>query len=140
MEASQGTGAQNLLVNLIGLTVFGALFYYDNAAGQQRIEQRQRVREAQIAFGDREVFVNDQGEKMSRLKEVFTGASFVAWWHTSVHGCHVQLSTAMMLHSAAQANERYVHTCLQTSKSGWYADTLHVAGEGAIEGILPAAI
>lgn len=70
LQAAQGTGAQDLLVNLIGLTVCAALFYYDNAAGQQRIEQRQRVREAQIAFGDREVFVNDKGEKMSRLKEV----------------------------------------------------------------------
>lgn len=33
-----------------------------------RVERRREIREAQIAFGDREVFVNDQGEKMSRLK------------------------------------------------------------------------
>lgn len=34
------------------------------------MEQRRVLREAQIRQGDREVFVNEQGEKMSRLKEV----------------------------------------------------------------------
>ena len=33
-----------------------------------RIQRRKEIRDAQIAFGDREVFVNDKGEKMSRLK------------------------------------------------------------------------
>eukprot|EP00951_Prasinocladus_malaysianus_P036946 scaffold393030_cov44-Prasinocladus_malaysianus.AAC.2 len=29
-----------------------------------------QIRDAQIEFGDREVFVNDKGQKMSKLKEV----------------------------------------------------------------------
>jgi hypothetical protein len=70
IAAAEGTGPRDLLINLLGLTVFSALLYYDNAAAQQRIEQRKEVRQAQIAFGDREVYVNDQGDTMSRLKEV----------------------------------------------------------------------
>ena len=63
-------GATNLTINLLGLITFASLFVYDQAAAEQRVERRRRVREAQIAFGDREVFVNEDGERMSRLKEV----------------------------------------------------------------------
>lgn len=42
----------------------------DSRGAQQRVEQRKAIRDAQIRSGDREVFVNDQGETMSRLKEV----------------------------------------------------------------------
>ena len=68
--AAEGAGPKDLLINLLGLAVFSALLYYDNAAAQERIERRKEVRQAQIAFGDREVFVNEQGDTMSRLKEV----------------------------------------------------------------------
>lgn len=63
-------GATNLAVNLLGLATFAGLFVYDQRAAEQRVERRRQVREAQIAFGDREVFVNESGERMSRLKEV----------------------------------------------------------------------
>ncbi len=62
--------ATNLTINLIGLLTFASLFIYDQQAAEKRIERRKQIREAQIAFGDREVFVNEQGERMSRLKEV----------------------------------------------------------------------
>jgi hypothetical protein len=38
------------------------------------VERRRVVREKQIAFGDREVFTDAEGRRMSRLKEVPGGA------------------------------------------------------------------
>ncbi|KAG2444930.1 hypothetical protein HXX76_001666 [Chlamydomonas incerta] len=70
LELAEGSAARDLVVDLIGLVTFAALFAYDQQQAAVRIEQRREIREAQIAFGDREVFVNDKGEKMSRLKEV----------------------------------------------------------------------
>jgi hypothetical protein len=54
----------------MGVALFGGLFIVDSRGAQQRVEQRKAIRDAQIRSGDREVFVNDQGETMSRLKEV----------------------------------------------------------------------
>lgn len=75
--ASEGVGAAradgsltNVFVNAAGLAVFAALFVYDQKQAEQRVEQRARLRKAQIEFGDREVFYNEEGEKMSKLKEV----------------------------------------------------------------------
>jgi hypothetical protein len=62
----------NVLVNALGFALFLGLWRADSAAGQQRVETRKRIRSAQIKAGDREVFVNEQGERMSRLKEVGT--------------------------------------------------------------------
>ncbi|PNW88683.1 hypothetical protein CHLRE_01g040300v5 [Chlamydomonas reinhardtii] len=70
LELAEGTTARDLIVNIIGLATFTGLFIYDQKQAAVRVERRREIREAQIAFGDREVFVNDQGEKMSRLKEV----------------------------------------------------------------------
>jgi hypothetical protein len=67
---SEGAGPQNLLINLLGVALFGGLFTLDSRGAEQRVQQRKAMREAQIRAGDREVFVNDQGETMSRLKEV----------------------------------------------------------------------
>eukprot|EP00877_Chromochloris_zofingiensis_P002138 jgi/Chrzof1/11925/Cz06g14250.t1 len=67
---AEGIGPCDLLINIIGMTTFGVLFYFDNKAADARVQQRKRIRDAQIAFGDRELYVNEQGEKMSRLKEV----------------------------------------------------------------------
>jgi hypothetical protein len=68
--SSEGAGLQNLVINLLGVALFGGLFTVDSTGAQQRVEQRKAIRDAQIRSGDREVFVNDQGETMSRLKEV----------------------------------------------------------------------
>jgi hypothetical protein len=70
LQAAEGGGAQNLIINVIGLFVFGGLFYADQAAGEARVEQRRQLRQAQIRSGDREVVLDDQGQKVSRLKEV----------------------------------------------------------------------
>lgn len=70
MLVAEGIGPCDLLINIIGMTTFGVLFYFDNKAADARVQQRKRIRDAQIAFGDRELYVNEQGEKMSRLKEV----------------------------------------------------------------------
>ncbi|GLI60582.1 hypothetical protein VaNZ11_002699 [Volvox africanus] len=70
LELADGTGPRDLIVNIIGLITFASLFVYDQRQAQTRIEERRKVREAQIMVGDREVFVNEKGEKMSRLKEV----------------------------------------------------------------------
>lgn len=40
--------------------MFAGLAVWDEKAGEQRIEQRKALREAQIRVGDRELFVNDQ--------------------------------------------------------------------------------
>ncbi|MEW5302378.1 MAG: hypothetical protein WDW36_005171 [Sanguina aurantia] len=61
---------RDLVINLLGLAMFIALYDWEQRSGQARIEQRREMREAQIRTGDREVFINEQGEKMSRLKEV----------------------------------------------------------------------
>jgi hypothetical protein len=78
LQAAEGGGAQNLVINVIGLLVFAALFYADRAAGEARVEQRRQLRQAQIRSGDREVVLDDQGQKVSRLKEVRQQAC--AWW------------------------------------------------------------
>ncbi|WIA39476.1 hypothetical protein OEZ86_005574 [Tetradesmus obliquus] len=70
LQAAATGGAQNLVINVIGLLVFGGLFYADSAAGEARVEQRRQLRQAQIKYGDREVFRDEQGQTMSRLKEV----------------------------------------------------------------------
>lgn len=72
MQAAEGTGPQNLIINIIGIVVFASLYFYDQSAAERRVEQRRQIRQAQIRSGDREVFVNEQGETMSRLKEVHT--------------------------------------------------------------------
>lgn len=66
----EGMGFRDLAVNVIGLATFLALFLYDQRAAEVRVEKRRQIREAQIKIGDREVYVNESGEKMSRLKEV----------------------------------------------------------------------
>lgn len=73
---TEGAGPQNLLINLLGVALFGGLFTLDSRGAEQRVQQRKAIREAQIRAGDREVFVNDQGETMSRLKEV---GAWSAW-------------------------------------------------------------
>jgi hypothetical protein len=70
LQAAEGGGAQNLIINVIGLLVFGGLFYADQSAGEARVEQRRQLRQAQIRSGDREVVLDDHGQKVSRLKEV----------------------------------------------------------------------
>jgi len=71
----QGAGAladdlHNLGVNVTGLLVSAYLFQLDQASAETRVERRKEIREAQIEFGDREVYVNQDGEWMSKLKEV----------------------------------------------------------------------
>jgi hypothetical protein len=96
LEAA-GLGAQNLVVNLIGCAVFATLWSVDQSAAETRVEQRRQLRQAQIRQGDREVFVNEQGETMSRLKEVssvnmllqhvckhHTEENWSAGWHAEV--------------------------------------------------------
>jgi hypothetical protein len=50
--------------------LFGGLFTVDSRGAEQRVQQRKAIREAQIRAGDREVLVNEEGETMSKLKEV----------------------------------------------------------------------
>jgi hypothetical protein len=50
--------------------VFAGLFFWDQSQEARRVERRRAVRERQIALGDREVYTNDEGQRMSRLKEV----------------------------------------------------------------------
>ncbi len=64
------SGAVNLAINAAGCAAFAALFVVDSRGADVRVAQRKELRERQIAFGDREVFVNESGERMSRLKEV----------------------------------------------------------------------
>lgn len=61
---------QDLALNAAGAVVFAALAVVDRRAGETRVEERRNLRKAQIRVGDREVFINEQGEKMSRLKDV----------------------------------------------------------------------
>ncbi|MEW5310695.1 MAG: hypothetical protein WDW38_002466 [Sanguina aurantia] len=68
--SSGSTIPRDLVINLLGLGMFIALYDWEQRSGEARIEQRREIREAQIRTGDREVFINEQGEKMSRLKEV----------------------------------------------------------------------
>jgi len=68
--AGGGLAGRDVIINLIGCAVFAALFIYDRRQQDARVERRRVVREKQIAFGDREVFTNDDGQRMSRLKEV----------------------------------------------------------------------
>eukprot|EP00892_Ulva_mutabilis_P007933 jgi/Ulvmu1/5511/UM023_0047.1 len=73
-EGTQAAAADGTLTNLAinggGLATFLGLFVWDRKQAEVRLEQRTQLRQAQIKFGDREVFYNDEGEKMSRLKEV----------------------------------------------------------------------
>ncbi|KAK9811561.1 hypothetical protein WJX72_005954 [[Myrmecia] bisecta] len=62
--------AVQVAVNLIGLVTFAGLYYQDNKAAGARLVRRQQLRERQIAFGDREVYTNTEGERMSKLREV----------------------------------------------------------------------
>lgn len=66
----EGSGLQNLLINIGGVLLFGGLFTVDSRGAEQRVQQRKAIRDAQIRAGDREVFVNEEGETMSKLKEV----------------------------------------------------------------------
>ena len=50
--------------------MFAALAFADKQAGERRVEQRRELRGKQIKSGDREVYYNKEGERMSRLKEV----------------------------------------------------------------------
>eukprot|EP00879_Flechtneria_rotunda_P009523 GHRR01009967.1.p1 GENE.GHRR01009967.1~~GHRR01009967.1.p1 ORF type:complete len:374 (+),score=67.81 GHRR01009967.1:945-2066(+) len=70
LQAAEGSGVQNLIVDVVGLAVFAGLFSYDQQAAETRLKQRRQIRHAQIRLGDREVYVNEQGQTMSRLKEV----------------------------------------------------------------------
>jgi len=65
-----GSGVQDLVINVAGVAVFFGLAAWDQSAAEKRVEQRKQIRQAQIRLGDREVYLNEQGEKMSRLKEV----------------------------------------------------------------------
>jgi hypothetical protein len=61
----------NLAINTAGAAGFAALASWDSArGGAVRVAQRKRLRQAQIKAGIREVYVNQEGEKMSRLREV----------------------------------------------------------------------
>eukprot|EP00884_Botryococcus_braunii_P000550 jgi/Botrbrau1/10496/Bobra.0133s0099.2 len=59
-----------VLVNLGGLAAFVLLFLRDQAAASTRLQRRKEIRDAQLRIGDREIFVNEKGERMSRLKDV----------------------------------------------------------------------
>lgn len=61
---------KNLAINFAALVVFVALFLWDNSAEQKRVEDRERIREAQITRGDREVFTTADGDTRSKLKPV----------------------------------------------------------------------
>jgi len=65
-----GNPGQTAAIDLVGAAVFGAIFVSDLRGQQKRIERRAEVKRRQIEFGDREVFVNQEGERMSKLKEV----------------------------------------------------------------------
>lgn len=53
----------------LSLTLCLCVWLYGSCcAAQVRIERRREIREAQIRVGDREVYINEQGEKMSKLK------------------------------------------------------------------------
>jgi len=69
LSMADGT-VKALGINLAGLALFAALFSFDNASAEKRVRRRKEIREAQIEFGDREVFVNESGQRMSKLKEV----------------------------------------------------------------------
>ncbi|BDA41967.1 probable transmembrane O-methyltransferase homolog at C-terminar half [Coccomyxa sp. Obi] len=62
--------ASTVVINLLGFIGFGALFFLDRQAATDRVARREKVRKAQVAIGDREVYTNAEGERMSRLKEV----------------------------------------------------------------------
>lgn len=60
----------NLAINSGAAALFIGLALADQKAAGERVEKRRQVREAQIRLGDREVYLNEEGEKMSRLLEV----------------------------------------------------------------------
>jgi len=64
----------NLAINAAGAAGFAALASADSArGGAARVAQRKRLRQAQIKAGIREVYVNQEGERMSRLRELDDG-------------------------------------------------------------------
>ncbi|CAL5219272.1 g1072 [Coccomyxa viridis] len=65
-----GASAPTVAINAAGCLLFAALFTADQRAADTRIARRDEVRKAQVSIGDREVYVNKEGERMSRLKEV----------------------------------------------------------------------
>ena len=69
VASADGT-LRDLGINLVGFLLFLSLFLWDQRQGGQRIERRSDLRRRQIDFGDREVFYNEAGGKMSRLKDV----------------------------------------------------------------------
>jgi hypothetical protein len=67
--------------------LFGGLFTVDSRGAEQRVQQRKAIREAQIRAGDREVFVNEEGETMSKLKEVrCTADDVIGYINSTAHG------------------------------------------------------
>ncbi|GBF93260.1 hypothetical protein Rsub_05992 [Raphidocelis subcapitata] len=68
--APWAAAAANVAVNAAGAAGFAALFAWDRARAGARVERRRAVRAAQIRAGDREVYTDDEGRRMSRLKEV----------------------------------------------------------------------
>lgn len=73
MQVAEGTGPQNLVINVVGMLLFAGLFFNEQSAADRRVEQRRELRQAQIRQGDREVYFNEQGQTMSKLKEVIEG-------------------------------------------------------------------
>ncbi|KAG1675150.1 hypothetical protein FOA52_003373 [Chlamydomonas sp. UWO 241] len=67
---SEEGGLKDLAIDLTAAALFIGLALADKMGAEVRVERRREIREAQIKIGDREVFVNEEGEKMSRLKEV----------------------------------------------------------------------
>ncbi|CAK0744806.1 hypothetical protein CVIRNUC_001575 [Coccomyxa viridis] len=65
-----GDAIPTVAINAAGGLLFAALFTADQRAADTRISRRDKVRKAQIGTGDREVYVNKDGERMSRLREV----------------------------------------------------------------------
>lgn len=70
MSGASGDTVKTLLVDLAGFAAFGALFQREAGEAEKRIEQRTKLRQRQIEFGDRAVYFDEEGRKMSRLKEV----------------------------------------------------------------------
>ena len=70
LERQEAGDVGGLLINLIGLALFFVLFLREQNQGQLRVIERKKIRKAQIARGDREVYINAEGRRMSVLKEV----------------------------------------------------------------------
>jgi hypothetical protein len=68
----------------------------DSAGAEARVQQRREIRQAQIRSGDREVFVNEQGETMSRLKEASMLAAATAAAAAARAHAQMQLAVEVM--------------------------------------------